>query len=181
MKLLIALLLTLCPVALRAELSESDALAFLRKHAPEILHKVAPLKTNAPEDYLSALDDAKKAAADYTKIETAGDAAAAAAYLKMYALDYAAIEVADEIVAAAGTADTERLTKKLRTLIDASFEQWAIVEQARIQRMETELTKLKADLGQAISGRGKVVESDTAKLIEECRTFQQSKAKPKSK
>ena len=45
--------------------------------------------------------------------------------------------------------------------------------------MEQELAKLKTDLQDAITNREKVVERDTAKLIEESRAFQKTKMKNK--
>ena len=182
MKLLATILLFLLPALAFADVSEAEAIAFLKKHAPAIHAQVAPLKTSDPADYRSALDDAKKAAADFAKLEATGDQTAMAAYLKMYATDYEAIDVSDEILATADAKEKERLTGKLRGLIGASFEQWAIVEQARIRRTEQDLAKLKADLQEAIANREKVVERDTAKLIEESRAFQKTKSKtPTSK
>ena len=182
MKLFAAILLLLLPAIALADVSEAEAIAFLKKHAPAIHAKVAPLKTSDPADYRSALDDAKKTAADFAKLEATGDQTATAACLKMYAIDYDAIDVSDAILATADAKEKERLTGKLRGLIDASFEQWAIVEQARIRRVEQELAKLKADLQAAITNREQVVERDTAKLIEESRAFQKTKGQtPKSK
>lgn len=175
--LLAALALLLAPVA--AQSTDADALAFLKKHAPEIHAEISTLKNSEPADYRSALDDARKAAAEHAKLIAAGDAKAAAACVKMYAIDFEAIGVADEIIASKDDAEKARLTTKLRGLIDASFEQWAVVEQARIQRLDRELAALKTDYQQAITDRTKVVERDTAQLIEESRAFQKSKTKQK--
>lgn len=76
---------------------------------------------------------------------------------------------------AADEAEKAKLTAKLRSLIAASFEQWAIVEQARVRRVETELAKLKAELQQARADKDKVIEKDAAALIEECRAYQKKK------
>ena len=176
-QLIAALSLLLLPAA--AQSTDAEALAFLKKHAPKIHAEISALEKSGPADYRSALDDARKAAADYAKLETAGDAKAAAAYLKMYAIDFEAIGIADEIVARKDAAESERMTKKLRGVIDASFEQWAIVEQARIQRLDKELAALKGDYQQAVADRAKVIERDTAKLIEESRAFQKAKTKQK--
>ncbi len=171
--LLAALALLLLPAA--AQSTDAEAFAFLQKHAPKIHAELAALKAAAPADYRDALDDARKAAADYAKLEAAHDPAAAAAFLKMYAIDFEAISVADDIVASKGATETERLTKQLRGLIEASFEQWAIVEQARIARLEKELAALKTEHTAAVANRAKVVDGDTAKLIEESRAFQKTK------
>ncbi len=168
---LAALALLLAPAL--AQDADMAAIAFLQKHAPKIHADIAALKTTAPADYRSALDDAAKAAADYAKL--ADDPKAASAFLKMYALDFEAVGIADAIVASNDAAQTERLTKQLRGLIDASFEQWAIVEQARIARLEKELAVLKTEHAAAVASRAKVVDTDAAKLIEESRAFQKSK------
>ena len=160
-----------------AEVTEADALAFLKQHAPEILNDITPLKTSDPADYQSALDDAKKATAEFAIIEAAGDTTAMTAYVKMYTLDYQAIDTADQLIAAKDEKEKVVLTTKLTELITASFDQWALVEQARVTRLEKELTNLKADLSQAVGHRAEVIEKDTAKLIEECRAYQTGKAK----
>jgi hypothetical protein len=95
---LILLILALAPALLRAQVTDADALAFLQKHAPEIHRQVAPLEKSDPQDFRSALDDAKQAAAKHAKFVAAGDSAAAAAGLKMYSLDFAAISIANDIV-----------------------------------------------------------------------------------
>ena len=158
-----------------ADMPDAEALAFLKANAPQIHTQIAPLEKADPQDFRSAIDEAKEAAAEHGKFTASGDTAAAAAYLKMYAIDFEAIGVADDIVLATDEAEKARLTAKLRTLIAASFEQWAIVEQARVRRVEAELTKLKAELQQALADKDKVIEKDTAALIEECRAFQKSK------
>lgn len=155
--------------------TDAAALAFLATHAPQIHAQVAPLEKSAPEDFRSAIDDAKEAAAEHAKLTTSGDTATAAAYLKMYAIDFDAIGVADEIVLTTDEAEKAKLTAKLRTLIAASFEQWTIVEQARVRRVEAELARLKAELQQAVSDKEKVIDKDTAALIGESRAFHQSK------
>lgn len=175
--LLTVLALLLLPAA--GQSTDADALTFLKKHAPEIHAEISALKSSAPADYRSALDDARKAATEHAKLIAAGDTKAAAACVKMYATDFEAVGIADEIVASKDEAAKTRLTTKLRGLIDASFAQWTIVEQARIQRLDKELVALKTDYQQAVADRAKVVERDTAKLIEESRTFQKSKAKQK--
>jgi hypothetical protein len=172
---LILLILALVPALLRAQVTDADALAFLQKHAPEIHRQVAPLAKSDPQDFRSALDDAKAAAAEHAKFVAAGDTAAAAASLKMYALDFDAIGLADDIVQSKDDAETKQLTAKLREVIAASYEQWAIVEQARIRRMEAELAKLKTELQAALADKNGVVEKDTAALIEECREYQRKK------
>ena len=67
------------------------------------------------------------------------------------------------------------LTAMRRQRISESFDQWAIVEQARIRRMEKELATLKSDFQKAIANKEKVIETDTQKLIEESRAYQQTK------
>jgi hypothetical protein len=162
-----------------AQSTDAEALAFLKTHAPKIFAEISALKDVEPADYRSALDDARKAAADCTKFTAAGDTNAAAAGVKMYEIDFAAIGVADEIVASKDDAEKQRLTDKLHGLIDASFEQWVIVEQARIRRLDKELAALKSEVTNAITNRAKVVAADTAQLIEESRTFRKNKNKPK--
>ena len=177
MKTIQTILATLALLALpaAAQSTDAEALAFLQKHAPKIHAKISALQKTGPADYRDALDEARKAAADFAKIESAGDAPATTAFLKMYEIDFEAISVADQIVASEDAAETALLTKKLRGLIDASFEQWAIVEQARIARLEKELAALKTEHAGAIAKRAKVVDDDTAKLIDESRAFQKSK------
>lgn len=171
---LLAALLLLLPAA--AQSTDAEALAFLQKHAPSIHAEITALKDTEPADYRDALDDACKAAAEFAKLEAAGDTRVTAAYLKMYELDFAAIGLADEIAACSDKTQITALTKKLHGLIDASFEQWAIVEAARIARLEKELAALKAEHADAIANRTRVVERDAASLIEESRAFQKSKA-----
>ena len=172
---LIALLFACGPLR-AADMPDAEALAILKTNAPQIHAQVAPLEKNDPQDFRSALDEAKEAAAEHAKLTASGDTAAAAAYLKMYAIDFEAISVADDIVLATDEAEKAKLTAKLRTLITASIEQWAIVEQARVRRVEAELAKLKTELQQALADKGKVIEKDTATLIEECREYQAKKA-----
>jgi hypothetical protein len=174
---LIAALSLLLPAA--GQSTDSEALAFLKTHAPKIHAEISALKDSEPSDYRSALDDAQEAAADHAKLAAAGDTKAAVACLKMYEIDYEAIAIADKIVATKAPIESEQLTKQLRGLIDASFAQWAIVEQARVERLEKQLAALKTELTDALANRAKVVEGDTAKLIEECRTFQNTKTKQK--
>lgn len=174
---LLASLLLLLPLGASGEPGDAEALTFLKKHAPEILTEITKLKATAAADYRSALDDARKAAADYGKLEAAGDTAAAAAYVKMYAIDFDAIGVADDIVASKDEAEKTRLTQKLRELIAASFDQWTKVEQARVRRIEKELAGLKSDLQTALREREKVIESDTARLIGESKSHQAAKKK----
>ena len=169
-------LLIICGPLCAADMTDADALAFLKTHAPEIHAQVAPLEMSAPQDFRSAIDDAKEAAAEHAKLTTSGDTATSTAYLKMYAIDFDAIGIADDIVLATDEAEKAKLTAKLRTLITASIEQWAIVEQARVRRVEAELAKLKTELQQALADKGKVIEKDTATLIEECREYQAKKA-----
>jgi hypothetical protein len=176
MKFLLCLIFTFCVTPLRADITDAEALLFLKKNAPEIHLKIAPLEKSDPQDFRSSLDEAKTAATDHAKLIAAGDTAAASAYLKMYAIDFTAISIADEIVQATDEAAKQRLTEKLKERIAASLEQWAIVEQARIRRMEAELAKLKADLQQALTDKAKVIDKDTAALIEECRAYQKQKA-----
>jgi hypothetical protein len=171
----ILLIFALMSAPLRAQVTDAGALAFLQKHAPEIHRQVAPLEKSDPQDFRSAIDDAKQAATEHAKFVAAGDTAAAAASLKMYALDFAAIGLADDIVQSKDDEETKQLTAKLREVISASCEQWAIVEQARIRRMEGELAKLKTELQAALADKNGVVEKDTAALIEECREYQRKK------
>ena len=88
-----------------------------------------------------------------------------------------AISVSDKLVLATDEPEKAQLRAELQKLIAQSFDQWIIVEQARIQRMEKELAALKADFQKAQHEREKVIESDTDKLIEESRAYQQQKAK----
>lgn len=174
--LLLGLLAASLAPSLRAQ-TDDDALAFLKQHAPEIHAKITSLKDRDPADYRDAMDEAQQAAADHAKIVASGDAAAASAFVKMYAIDFRAITISDAILASNDKAEQERLTAELRGIIDASFEQWAIVEQARVKRLENELANAKAGLEKAIRNRTKVVEEDTAKLIEESRAYQERKKK----
>jgi hypothetical protein len=179
MKLFFLLLLTLHAAFLHAELTDAETLTFLQKQTPELYQKVAPLEKSDPEDFRSAMDDAKKAATDHAALIAAGDTTTAAAYLKMYALDFQAITLADKIVLATDEAEKEKLTVKLKSIIAASVEQWTIVEQARIRRLEAELAKLKSEFEAAITDKSKVIEKDTASLIEECRDYQKQKLSKK--
>ncbi len=154
-----------------------DALAFVQQHAPEVHSRLLQLQTTDDMDYRSALDEASQAAADHAKILATGDTAAAAAFVKMYVIDFRAISVSDKLVSATDEAEKAQLRIDLQKLIAQSFDQWIIVEQARIQRMERELAALKADFLKAQHEREKVIESDTDKLIEESRAYQQQKAK----
>lgn len=172
---LIAILLV--PAFANAQATDAEALAFLKKHAPPIHAEAVALKTTDPLDYSSVMEDARKAAADYAKLEAAGDTAAAAAYLKMYTTDFAATSVADELVLVKDDAEKDRLTKKLRQLIADSFDQWATVEEARVRRLEKEIAALKTDLQAALKHRERIITSDTAKLIEECKAHQAKKTK----
>ncbi len=172
---IIALLTALHPAFAGA--TDAETLTFLETNAPEIHAKVAPLETSDPQDFRSAIDDAKVAAAEHTLLIAAGDPSTAAAYLKMYALDFAAISTADQFLRATDPTEKDRLTTKLNELISASYDQWTIVEQARVRRMEAELTKLKAELAKALADKPGVVKKDTAALIEESREYIKSKSK----
>ena len=158
---------------------DAASLEFLRKNAPAIHTIILSLKDGEPEDYRSAMSDAAEAAADHAALSAAGDSKAAEARLRMYVIDFDAIGVADEIAACKDEAKLPELKTKLRALIDASFAQWAIVEDARIRRMEKELAALKTAYADAVNRRAEVVESDAATLIEECREFQKNKTKVK--
>lgn len=168
MKLLLLLLFTL-PFQLIAQSSDSEALTFLKTNRPEIHAAIIELKVTDPTDYRNALDHACIATADHARIVATGDTSAAAAYLKMYQIDFDAIGVADELAQTTDEAKKETLTQELRVLIDASFSQWALVEQARIKRLEKELAMLKVDLQKKISDRKNVVESDAQLLIREAK------------
>ena len=179
MKTLFLLLLAYSCTLLHAELTDADALKFLQKETPKIYEQVAPLEKSDAEDFRSAMDDAKKAATDHAALIASGDTSTAAAYLKMYELDFQAIALADEIVLTSDEATKQSLTDKLKVVIAASLEQWAIVEQARIRRLEADLAKLKAEFNEAIQNKSKVIDKDTASLIEECRDYQKTKTKKK--
>lgn len=173
---LTVLLLLVASIA-TAGTTDADALSFLKQHAPGIHATLTELQATDAADYRDALNDVRKAAEEYAKIEAAGDTVAAAAYLKMYAIDFSAITVSDEILRSKDDAERRQLTARLRQLIAESFDQWAIVEQARIRRLEEDLAALKDDLHSALRDREKVIDSDTAQLIEESRAYQADKAK----
>ena len=172
---LIAFLATL-PVAF-AEITDTEALGFLKKNAPEIHAQVALLESKDPQDFRSAITEAKEAAEEHALLIAASDNDSAAAYLKMYQLDFAAIRTADAIVLSTDEKKRAQLTAELSDLIAASYDQWAIVEQARVKRMEAELTKMKAELAKALADKSGLVKRDVATLIEECSAYQQSKKK----
>ncbi len=176
MKILLLFFLALCPSLLHAEMSDAEALAFLKKDAPEVYQKVAPREKADPHDFRSAIDEAKAAATEQAKLLAAGDTTAAAAHLKMYVLDFKAITLADQIALNQNATETETLKQQLATLIAASLEQWAIVEQSRIRRLEAELNQLRTELKDTLSDKAKTIEKDTAALIEECRQYQKEKA-----
>ena len=174
MKPLLTLLIASFAISLFAE-SDDAALAFLKQHAGDIYTKITSLRDRDPDDYRDAMDDAQKAAADYAKIEATGDTAVAVAYVKMYHLDFQAITLSDQIIATTDKVEQQRLTQQLRELISQSFEQWIIVEQARVKRLEGELADVKAKLDHTLHDRAKAVDEDTAKLIEETRAYQAKK------
>ena len=106
--------LALLLLSAAAQSIHADALTFLKKHAPEIHAEISALKNGEPADYRSALDDARKAAAEHAKLIATGDTKAAAACVKMYAIDFEAVGISDEIVASKDDAEKARLTTKLR-------------------------------------------------------------------
>lgn len=175
MKTIFLFLLAFLPAFLHAELTDAETLAFLQKQTPEIYQQVAPLAKSDAADFRSAMDDARKAATDHAALIAHGDSSTAAAYLKMYEMDFQAITLADEIVSITDAAEKEKLTAKLKTLIAASLDQWTIVEQARIRRIEAELAKLKTEFQEATRDKTNVIDKDTAALIEECRNYQKQK------
>ena len=172
----IILLLVLSTLPLLAQ-TEADALAFLQKHQPTIHAKVAGLKSTDASDYDSAISEAKQAVQSYARITSAGDTVAAAAYLKMYALDFEAISLSDAYLATKDESDRNSLKAKLQQVITASFDQWTIVERARVRRLEAELAKAKAELEAAVADRDLVILSDTDSIIEESRAYQAAKKK----
>jgi hypothetical protein len=93
----------------------------------------------------------------------------------MYRIDFAAISLSDQILRTSDADEKQKLTVRLRQLIAESFDQWIIVEQARIRRLEKELAGLKVDFQTALTDREKVIERDTLKLIEESRAYQAEK------
>jgi hypothetical protein len=169
MKIILLILFAL-PLSLSAQNSDDEALTFLKNNCPEIHAKITSLKG---DDYATAIADARVAAVDFVRLKEAGDNAVANAYLKMYEIDFEAIGVADEIAASKDEKETERLKEKLSKLIAASFDKWAVVEQARVARLEKELGKLKLELQTAVREREKVIAADTAQLIEEARKYGQ--------
>ena len=171
MKVLFALLLIL-PAQLFAKDSDADTLTFLKTHCPEIHAEIVLLAEADPDDYRSAMDDATGATATYAAFVAAEDTPTARASLKMYEIDFEAIGIADELTLTTDKAKKESLTKQLRLLIDASFSQWAIVEQARLRRLENEISELKAELEKTISDRKNVIESDLQVLIRNANTSQ---------
>ncbi len=176
MKTLITFLLCMVIQTIaQAETTEADALAFLKKHAPDIHAKLTALKSADAADYANALEDAIQATEEHAKIEASGDTEAAAAHVKMYRIDFAAIALSDQILRTKDESEKQVLTTQLRQLISDSFDQWTIVEQARIRRIEKELNNLKTDLQKAITDRDKVIDSDTQKLIEESKAYQATK------
>ena len=168
------LLLALTSLLVLAQ-SEADALAFVKQHHPAIHEKIVALKAADPADYESALDDAKKATADFARIQTAGDAVAAAAFLKMYALDFEAITLSDQYLSATTDAERAKLKAQLRAKIAESLDQWIIVERSRVKRLESELSKAKAAVEDAATNRDKVIADDTEALIEESRSYRSTK------
>ena len=171
MKIILLILLAL-PLSLFAQNSDDEALTFLKKNCPKIHTEITSLKGDV---YVRAIAGAQAAAADFARLKEAGDSSVADAYLKMYEIDFEAIGVADEIAASTDEKETERLQEKLGKLIAASFDKWAVVEQARIARMERDLDKLKTELRTAVRERDKVIAGDTAQIIEAARKYRLGK------
>ena len=174
--LTISLLCLLGCTTLHAQ-SEAEALDFVKKHHAAIHEKITALKTRAPEDYQSAIEDAIRATADHARIEAAGDKEAAAALVKMYAFDFAAITLSDQYLAAKTDSERDSLKQQLRSKIAESYDQWVIVERSRLKRLEAELQKAKTAFEDAVKSRDEVITEDTEALIEESRAFQTDKGK----
>jgi hypothetical protein len=178
MKTLFLILLTtfiVCPASCLAGLTDAEALAFLNKEVPSVFSQIAPLEQRDPQDFRSALDEAKEAAEKHAKLIANGETAAAAAAVKMYALDFAAISLADAFLLSTDETEKASLTVKLKARIAESFDQWLIVEQSRLRRLEAELAKLRSEISKAASDKTNVIEKDAASLIEECRQYQMKK------
>ncbi len=150
---------------------ENLAMAFLEKHAPEVRREIAALRDADAEGYRISVAEAAAAAREHGRLLELGDRPAAAAYLKMYQIDFDAVAVADEIVASEDEREIERLEEELRELVDASFEQWAIVERARVERLEREVAALRGDFEEAMANRKDVVRRDCQALLDETRAF----------
>lgn len=170
----ILLFLSLSLTLLRAELTDTQVLAFLQKNTPEIYAELSALKKSDPEDYRDAMQEATAAATEHARLVKIGDNSAKA-FLQMYALDYQAINEADKIVMSKDLAEKERAQEKLKTLIAESLEQWLIVEQARILRMENELTKIKNEMATVLADKNKVIAHDVEALMKECQLYQKNK------
>lgn len=175
MKTLIITLLCLLSCATLHAQSEAEALDFVKAHHPAIHDKIVALKTTAPDDYQSALDDAEKAAADYARIEASGDKPAMEAFIKMYAIDFAAVTLSDKYLRATNDKDRADLKAQLRVKIAESFDCWVIVERARVKRLEAELAKAKVAIENAVTNREKVITDDTEALINESADYQKTK------
>lgn len=154
---------------------EDLALAFLKRHAPEIHREVVSLRESDPKGYRDSVEEAAEAAREHAWLLKWGEKATAAAFLKMYKIDFDAIVVADEIVASDDDKEKKRLKEELRKLVDASFEQWALVEKARVERLEREVAALRRDFEEAMANREDVVAHDCEALLEETRAFRKSK------
>ena len=159
--------------------SEGESLSFLQKHHPAIHAKLQALKTTNRADYDSAIAEAEKAATDYARIEQAGDQPAATAFLKMYALDFEAVSLYDQFLTATDEIQRKEFKAKLRDVIAASFDQWQIVERARIKRLESELARVKAELETAVENRDTVITDDTEAVIEESRAYRANQPQTK--
>ncbi|MEM7144661.1 MAG: hypothetical protein AAF591_05970 [Verrucomicrobiota bacterium] len=160
----------MCGVVL-ADDDKDAAFAFLKKNAPGVLSEILLLENEDPEGYRVSVEEAAEAAREHGRLVELGERAAAAAYLRMYRIDFDAVAVADEIVMSGDNAERERMKEELRRLVDASFEQWLIVEKARVERLEREVAALREDFEAVKANRAEVVAEDCEALLEETRAF----------
>ncbi|MEM8956073.1 MAG: hypothetical protein AAGD22_18105 [Verrucomicrobiota bacterium] len=167
------LLIALTTIGLFAQ-DKLAPMSFLEKEAPELLEDFRWLKKNDPSGYRSSLEDATVAAHEYSHLLKIGEKKTASAYLKMYKIDFEAIGIADEIVTSTDEGERKQLKSSLRKLVAASYEQWVIVERARITRLEQEVARLRKDFESTIQDKAAVIDADVQSLIQESRDFRKS-------
>ena len=180
MKLVVAILLPMLLLfypAYAEEITgrtEAEIQVYLEKHAPEIAEEARRLKPRHPSDYREVIDEARRAIAEFTKVNRFSPEGARA-YWEMYRTDFEAVWYSDQIAEKRKGIESDELKTELKKLIGQSFDYWLIYEKSKLKKIQADLARAETQLKQHEVNRLEIIAEDTESLIEESRRYLKEK------
>ena len=142
--------------------------------APEIHEELQLLKESEPTVFADEIERLRGAIAERDRVAKFSKQGAEA-YWQMYRIDFEAVWYSDEIAASKDPQKTGELKRELKKQIAKSFDQWAIYEKAKLEKVKKDLEAAEAELAQHLANKNGIVEEDTEALIQESRDYLQKK------